>query len=208
MDIQNFTSEWYHEPPLVVGARERGEHLAGRHVDPATGGLLRSLARALEAEAVVQSGGDGGISSLYLLAGMDDNGVLTAIESDPATDAVAREVFREARTGHRVRPITGRGLDVISRLADHAYDMLVVGAGVNERAEHLTQARRLLRDGGVAVFLGVFGQGHAVLDASRRDDQTGAARHFLAEVSEDPSLQASLLPIADGALVVFFTAPE
>ncbi len=202
MDIESFANDWFHEDPLIVSARQRGAHLESSHITPTTGGLLRTLATTLDARAVVQAGGDGGVSSLYLLAGMADNGVLTAIEANPAADQVAREVFREASTGHRVRPITGRALDVISRLADHAYDLVVVGAGSGESAEYLIQAQRLLRPGGVVVFLGVLGADQGVLDPSRRDEATVAARQFLAEAADNPAFNASLLPMDSGVLVI------
>ncbi|MDQ1248681.1 MAG: hypothetical protein QG597_3054 [Actinomycetota bacterium] len=206
MDIESFADEWYRESSIIAAARDRGAQLPDGNVSPATGGVLRSVATALAAAAVVQAGGDGGVSSLYLLEGMADKGVLTAIESAPAPDQVAREVFREAGTGHRVRPITGKTLDVISRLADHAYDLLVVGPAVTDRAEHLDQARRLLRPGGAAIFLGVFGADQCVLNPSHRDEQTSAQRLFLTEVGDDPSVTASLIPIDNGVLVVFIPA--
>lgn len=202
MDIESFANDWFHEDPLIGSARQRGAHLESSHIAPTTGGLLRTLATTLDARAVVQAGGDGGVSSLYLLAGMADNGVLTAIEANPAADQVAREVFREASTGHRVRPITGRPLDVISRLADHAYDLVVVGAGSGESAEYLIQAQRLLRPGGVVVFLGVLGADRGVLDPSRRDEATVAARQFLGEAADNPAFNASLLPMDSGVLVI------
>lgn len=208
MDIQSFADEWYREDSMIMAARTRGEHLTDGNVSPATGGLLRSIAAALNAAAVVQAGGDGGVSSLYLLAGMADDGVLTAIEYAPGPDQVARDVFRDASVGHRVRPITGKTLDVISRLADHAYDLVVVGAEVTDRAEHLAQARRLLRPGGAVIFLGVFGREQCVLDPSRRDEQTSAQRHFLTEAGDDPSITASLIPIDNGVLVVFIPLDE
>ncbi len=202
MDIESFANEWYREDPQIVAAREHGSHLASSQVSPAAGGLLRTLATSLNARTAVQAGGDGGVSSLYLLAGMAQDGVLTAIEADPATDNVAREVFREAGTGHRVRPITGRSLDVISRLADHAYDLVVIGAGAKEPSEHLAQAMRLLRPGGVVVFLGVLGDGDAVMDPSRRDEHTSVARHFLTDAADNPTFVASLMPIDSGILVI------
>lgn len=206
MDLESFADEWYRESTSITAARERVAQLPQANVSAATGGVLRSLATALTATAVVQAGGDGGVSSLYLLEGMADDGVLTAIEANPALDNVARETFREAGAGHRVRPITGNTLDVISRLADHAYDLVVVGPHVTTRAEHLAQARRLLRPGGAVVFLGVLGDELCVLDPSRRDEQTSAQRLFLTETGDDPSITASLIPIDTGLLVVFIPA--
>lgn len=208
MSMESFADEWCHEDPLITAAREHGSGVPGGQATPATGGLLRALALATGARAVVQAGGDGGVSSLYLLEGMSPDGILTSIEPLPAVDQVTRDTFRKAGTGHRVRAITGNTLDVLSRLADRAYDLMVVGANIADRGEHLQAARRLLHPGSPVIFLGVLGREHAVLDPSRRDDQTSTARLFLAEVADDPSLTATLVPIGTGALIAFLFAEE
>ncbi len=202
MEVQSFTDEWHVADEVAMAARERGADLPGGQPSPTACGVLRSVACAINAAAVVQAGADSGVSGLAVLSGMAPGGILTSIEASPEADRAARQTFREAGSGAAVRSITGNTLDVISRLADHAYDMVIVGADAAHRATYLSQARRLLRPGGAAVFLGVFGPSDEVLDPARRDEPTVAERHFLGELAEDPTITASLLPIDGGILIV------
>jgi len=202
MDSHSYAEEWYVEDAVVAGARTRGVALQPAQPSASVTSVLRMLAATTEAAAVVQAGADSGVSGLYLLSGMTPKGVLTCIEPDAEADQVARESFRAAGVTARVRSINGDPLDVFSRLADHAYDLVVAGDGVGELAELLVAARRLLRPGGVAVFLRVFGPDECVIDATVRDPETTARRRFLNEVSEDPTVIASLLPIDGGVLII------
>ncbi len=202
MGTEGYTDNWHVEDSVVTAARSRGATLGGGVPSPTAGAVLRSIAAALNAAAVVQAGADSGVSGLYLLEGMAGNGILTSIEADPESDRAARESFRESRAGSRVRSINGAPLDVLSRLTDHAYDLMVVGDSLGDGPAYLEQARRLLRPGGAAVFLAVLGDDERVADLGQRDDETMAARHFLGELAEDPSVVATLLPVANGTLLV------
>lgn len=196
------TDAWHVEDARLAGARERGNSANLTQPSPTLGAFLRVLTSAMGADAVVQVGADSGVSGLYLLDGMNSGGVLTSIESVPACDRAARETFRTAQTGNRVRSITGDPHEVIARLTDGAYDLVLIGADVSDRAAYLAHARRLLRPGGTAVFLGVFGEDEAVLDQSRREAEVVAARRFLDDAMEDEELRCALLPIDHGTLVI------
>ena len=196
------TDAWHVEDARLAGARERGNSANLAQPSPTLGAFLRVLASAMGADAVVQVGADSGVSGLYLLDGMNAGGVLTSIESVPVRDRAARETFRSAQSGTRVRSITGDPHEVIARLTDGAYDLVLVGADVPDRAAYLAHARRLLRPGGTAVFLGVFGEDEAVLDQARREADVVAARRFLDDAMEDEELRCALLPIDHGTLVI------
>lgn len=195
------TDGWHVEDARTSSARERGNADGIAQPSPTLSAFLRALASAMGAEAVVAIGADSGVGGLALLAGMPVGSTLTVIEASPVNDRAAREALRDLPSG-RIRFISGDPHSVSARLTDGAYDLVVIGAGPDDRNDYLTHAKRLLREHGTAVFLGVFGAGDEVLDESQRDPQTVAARRFLNEVMEDESLQCALLPIDHGTLIV------
>lgn len=195
------TDGWHVEDAGLTAARERGEAAGIAQPSPTLGAFLRALASAMGAEAVVAIGADSGVGGLSLLNGMPQASTLTVIEPSPINDRAAREAFKDFPSG-RIRFISGDPHSVSTRLTDAAYDLVVVAAGSDDRNDYLTHARRLLRERGTAVFLGVFGDEDEALDESRRDPQAVAARRFLDAVMEDESLQCALLPIDHGTLVV------
>ncbi|MGH7290027.1 MAG: methyltransferase, partial [Myxococcota bacterium] len=65
------------EDALTAAARERAEDSGAGAVTPAVGALLSVLAKIARAKAVVEVGTGVGVSGLWLLSGMRDDGVLT-----------------------------------------------------------------------------------------------------------------------------------
>ena len=57
------------------------------------------LAKLSGAKAVVEVGTGAGVSGLWLLSGMRDDGVLTTIDVEPEHQRLAKQAFTEA--GHR-----------------------------------------------------------------------------------------------------------
>ncbi|MEI6624112.1 MAG: methyltransferase, partial [Actinomycetes bacterium] len=65
----------------------------------------------------------------------------------------------------------------------------------------LSQARRLLRDGGMVVLRGALGWDAAVIDPAQRDAGTASLRAAAASLQDDEQLLTALLPVADGLLI-------
>jgi predicted O-methyltransferase YrrM len=168
---------------------------------PGPGALLRVLAAALPARAVVEIGTGAGVSGLYLLSGMPEDGVLTTIDVEVENQRAAREAFAEAGVrSNRTRVISGRALDVLPRLTDSAYDLVLVDGDKAEYVAYLDQAIRLLRPGGVVAIDSALWHGR-VADPAQRDGVTTVIRELGKRVRDDDRLLPALLPTGDGLLV-------
>jgi len=152
------------------------------------------------ARNVVEVGTGTGVSGLWLLRGMHADGVLTSVDIEGEHLRQAREAFVEDGIApNRTRLITGRALDVLPRLADGAYDMVLIDGPADEFALCLEEAMRLLRANGLIVFCGAFGD-DKVADPSQRDPETIARRTLVHAVRDDERLMPMLLPAGDGLL--------
>lgn len=171
------------------------------HVSPGTGAVLRLVAAALRATAVVEVGTGTGVSGLWLLRGMAPEGVLTTIDSEAEHQRAAKEAFGEAGVRPtRVRTITGRALDVLPRLTDGGYDLVLVDGDPLELAATVEQALRLLRPGGVLAVAHAL-HGDRLPDPARRDAVTTAYREVTRTLRDDERLVPALLPSGDGLLL-------
>jgi predicted O-methyltransferase YrrM len=97
------------EDAVLAAARERAVEIGAAPVTPAVGALLSLLAKLSGGKAVAEVGTGAGVSGLWLLSGMSDDGVLTTIDIEPEYLRLAKEAFTEAGIGQsRTRLIAGR----------------------------------------------------------------------------------------------------
>lgn len=188
------------EDDELAAARDRAEDLGADPVSPSVGAALAMFARMLDARTVVEIGTGAGVSGLWLLHGLREDGVLTTIDSEPEHQRAAKIAFREAGiVASRTRLINGRALDVLPRLADSGYDMVFVDATPADHPHFVREGVRLLRPGGVIVLHNALLDGR-VADPAARDATVLAVREATRAVSDDERLAPVVLPLGDGLL--------
>ena len=189
------------EDDVVARARARGDELGTRGVRPGVGAALRLLAATAGARSVVEVGTGAGVSGVYLLRGMPPDGVLTTIDVEAENQRAAREAFGEAGyRSNRTRVITGRARDVLTRLTDRAYDLVLLDAEMSEYDAYVDQAVSLLRRGGVLAVTDALWRGK-VADPAQRDRATTTMRELVKRIRNDARLMPALLPVGDGLLL-------
>ncbi|MGB5951419.1 MAG: class I SAM-dependent methyltransferase [Ornithinimicrobium sp.] len=205
MAAQRMTSWTYAENFSVTSehvdaATSRAQDLGVATVGAAGGAVLRLLAASCAAGHVIEIGSGTGVSGLWLLEGMADNGVLTSIDMDPERQRAARSAFAAAGVPpQRTRVISGEAHAVLPRMTDGAYDMVFVSADHRGDATYIEQSLRLLRPGGVLAVANILG-GDRVADPAARDEETAAIRDLGKALRDDDRLHAALLPVGDGIL--------
>jgi predicted O-methyltransferase YrrM len=196
-----YAESFVDEDDVLARARARGDELGCRGVRPGVGAMLRLLAAAGGARSVVEIGTGAGVSGVCLLRGMPADGVLTTIDVEAENQRAAREAFAEAGVRpNRTRLITGRALDVLPRLTDRAYDLVLIDAETGEYDAYADQALRLLRRGGVLAVVDALWRGK-VADPAQRDRTTTTMRELGKRVRDDARLVPALLPVGDGLLL-------
>lgn len=189
------------QPESVQAARREAIPLGVTPVTSGAATLLTVVARMIRAEAVVEIGTGAGVSGLALFDGMDPAGVLTSVDTEHENQAAARRAFTAAQIpNRRFRLIAGQALDVLPKLRDGAYDLVLINGDHLEYAEYVAQALRLLRHGGVVVVNHALWS-NKVADPDNQEDETIVIREALAGVQEIEDFTAALLPVGDGMLL-------
>ncbi len=188
------------EDAVLAAARERAEDIGADAVTPAVGALLSMLTRLSGGKAVAEVGTGAGVSGLWMLSGMRDDGVLTTIDIEPEHQRLAKQAFSEGGIGpSRTRLITGRAQDVLTRLADESYDLVFIDAEPGDQADFVVEGIRLLRPGGVIVVHRAALAGRAG-DPSANDPEVASVREAARLIAEDERFTPVLLPLGDGIL--------
>jgi predicted O-methyltransferase YrrM len=197
-----YAESFIEEDDVLLRARERAAQLGCSTILPGAGAALSVLAAAVGARSVVEIGTGTGVASVCLLRGMHPDGVLTTIDLEVEHQRAAKAAFVEAGIrATRTRAISGRPLDVLPRLTDGAYDLVVVSAdATTSYPAYVEQALRLLRPGGVLALDGALWHGQ-VADPARRDEATTTIREVGRHLRSDERVLSALLPSGDGLLV-------
>jgi predicted O-methyltransferase YrrM len=199
--VAGILDEFLVEDEPLLTARTNAERIGGAApVASPTGAVLRFLACAIGAKAVVEIGTGFGTSGLWLLRGMRPGSVLTSVDTEPEHHRLAREVFAAAGfPSSRYRLITGRALEVLPRLADSAYDLVFCDADKREYPDYLAAAMRLLRPGGIVAFDNALWEDESP-NVAHRDPDTAAVTELRQIIATDDNLVPVLLPIGGGLL--------
>ncbi len=195
-----FTEDFITEPEVFRDARVRADEMGIECITASVGSQLALIASALGAKAIVEAGTGTGISGLWLLSGAP-NAVLATIDSDPEAQIAARKAFVDAgiATNH-TRVISGRAIDVMSNMADAAYDMVFLDADRDTLEAQLHEASRLLRPGGVVAIAHALWRDR-VPDPAMRDDATAVYRDVLRFFANNSDFVSALSPSGDGLLL-------
>jgi predicted O-methyltransferase YrrM len=190
------------EDEVLVRARRQAEQAGAAPIPAPCGAALRFLAAAIGARAVVELGTGAGVSGVWILRGMRGEGILTTVDAVPERQELARAAYADAGfPANRGRVIPGRSGDVLPRLTDSAYDMVLFDADPAQYPEQLPEALRVLRTGGVLVANGASmadRTGDGPLAAP--DAATTGIRALTRLIHEDESLLPLLIPVGDGLL--------
>jgi predicted O-methyltransferase YrrM len=201
-DMHSYAEGFIAEDEVLIRARARGVEVGARDISAGTGAFLRFLANLISAQSVVEVGTGSGVGSLWLLRGMIESGTLTSIDAEAEHARIARMAFADDEISpQRFRLITNPVMDILSKLTDRAYDLVVLRNDPEDLAVAIEDAHRILRSGGVLVIDTFFG-GAKVNDPAQRDPQTIARREAGKSIRAASSLWVStLLGVGDGLLV-------
>jgi len=201
-DPAQFSDSYISEDPHQSAARERGIELGIIDTTPGSGAFLKYIASLISAQSVVEIGTGSGVGTLWLLKGLINSGVITTIDPEVQHIQSAKQVLNDADIpANRYRLITSEYLEVMRKLADRAYDLVVFRGNPEDIFDVIDEAQRILRTGGILAIDHFYGVGK-VPDPAQRDRKTVALRDagkFLKSQSDIWSI--SLNPIGDAVLL-------
>lgn len=199
-DMNSFAESFAHEDYFMQQARRNGQEISASDPTPAVGKFLKFSVHLLSAKSVVEIGTGSGVGGLWLLSGMPADAVLTTIDSEREHSKIAKTIFDEADIAPtRYRIITGKLIEVIGKLADNSYDLIVIRPAL-DLFDMVQESYRLLKPGGLLVIDQAM-SGGKVADPTQRDPESIARRDAIKVVKEDERWAASLIPIGAGVLV-------
>jgi len=202
VDMHTYCETFIPEDEILLNARARGVEVGATNISSGAGAFLHFLAHLISAQSVVEVGTGSGVGSIWLLRGMIENGTLTSIDGEAEHARISRLAFAEAEISpQRFRLITNPVMDVMSKLTDRAYDLVVLRNDPEDLSLAIDESHRILRTGGVLAIDNFFGGGK-VSDPAQRDPRTIALREGGRSIRlATATWVSSLIGVGDGLLI-------
>ena len=195
-----FAENYAHEDYFMQLARKNGEEVGVIDPTPAVGNFLKFATELTGAKSVVEIGTNSGVGSLWVLQALANDGVLTTIDAEREHSKIARTVFEEADIpATKYRIITGNLIDVVGKLADNSYELIITRDAM-DLFEIVQESFRLLKSGGLLIIDQAL-SGGKVADSTQRDPESIARRDAIKVIQEDYRWSSSVIPIGAGVLV-------
>jgi predicted O-methyltransferase YrrM len=199
-DMLAYAESYVAEDFYMQQARKNGAEVGAIDPTAAVGNLIKYLIKSAKSRSVVEIGTGSGVGGLWIFAGLNNDGVLTTIDTEREFSKIAKQIFQDAEIAPTLyRIITGNLIEVVDKLADNNYDFVVARCS-NELPDMVHAAARLLKVGGIFLIDAVMAGGK-VADATQRDSESIARRDAIKLIQEDKRWNSTLLPIGAGVLV-------
>ncbi len=196
-----FSEELVAENDVTARARALSLELGIDAVSPSVGAQCAVIAAASGARNIAEIGTGVGVSGLFLFSGASD-AVLTSIDAEFDYQQHARGFFVEAGiVPNRLRLITGLAREVVPRMSENSYDLVLVDGDPLSVIEYVENALRLVRQGGTVLVPHALWRGR-VANPALRDDVATAFRTLVAEIAASPAVVSALSPAGDGLLQI------
>ncbi len=166
--------------------------------------FLGFLVRLTGARCVIEVGTFTGYSALVMAEALPQDGSLIACDISEEFTAIGKRYWAEAGVAERIDLRIAPAISTLTALAANQpanIDMMFIDADKNAYDAYYELALQLVRQGGLIVFDNML-WGGAVADVLDVDKQTVSLRTLNAKIHADERVEASLLTVADGMMLV------
>lgn len=167
--------------------------------------FLQLLVRLIGARRCIEVGVFTGYSSLGVALALPEDGRIVACDVSEEYTSVARRYWQRAgvagKIDLRLAPAAGTLDGLIGAGESGRYDFAYIDADKSQYDAYYERCLTLLRANGLIAIDNVLWSG-SVADPQVLDEDTAALRELNRKIGRDERVDASLLPIGDGLMVV------
>ncbi len=191
------------EPEILAQLREETGKLPMRNMQiaPEQGQFMALLVQLMGAKKTLDIGVFTGYSSLVVALALPQDGQVVACDIDETYTAIACRYWELAGVGDKIQLHLAPALQTLERLIEtghsNSFDFAFIDADKRNYDNYYECALKLVRSGGLIIIDNVLWSGRVADDADR-DKRTITIRDFNQKLHQDPRVQISLIPIADG----------
>lgn len=169
------------------------------------GGFMHLLVKLLGVKEALEVGCYTGYSAIAVASALPNGGKLTAFDVDPKTSKTAQQFFKEAGLSEKIELILGNAVETLKAFVDKRgagfADLAFVDADKASYEIYYELCLKALRPNGLLLIDNAFRDGE-VLAPAVKDLGTQAVDRLTRQIKDDKRVEASMIPIADGIILV------
>ncbi|MBA6432929.1 O-methyltransferase [Streptomyces sp. GMR22] len=196
------------EDTVLAELREQTSQLpagSAMQVMPEEGQLLTLLAGLTPARGILEIGTFTGYSTLCLARALAPGGTLVTCDITDRWARIGADYWRRAGVEDRIEVRVGDAATTLEALIDErgagSFDLVFIDADKRGLPDYYERSLTLVGDTGLIVVDNTLFFGR-VVDPEARDADTEGVRAFNALVRDDPRVEMSLIPMADGITLI------
>ncbi|EMJ94323.1 O-methyltransferase [Leptospira alstonii] len=206
------------EPDSFRRLREETGKLAqaNMQISPEEGQFLNILTKLSGAKRILEIGTFTGYSSLCFASALPSDGKILCCDISEEWTRIARKYWKENDLEPKIRLKIGSALETLQVLLDSksspdwapgfgcgpgSVDLVFLDADKENYPNYYPLILKLLKPGGLLIADNVLWDG-SVADSTHQETSTVGIRTFNELVRNDPNVDISMIPIADGVSLV------
>jgi predicted O-methyltransferase YrrM len=208
VDVEQYVStQITRETPLQRRLREETSALpmGTMQISADQGALLALLVRTLGATRAIEIGTFTGYSALAVASALPADGKLVCCDINDEWTRIGRRYWDEAGVSQRIDLRLGAALDTLDALLRDGgagtYDFAFIDADKSNYDAYYEACLRLARTGGLIALDNML-WGGKVAEPDVHDEDTDALRALNAKVRDDHRVDACLLTVGDGVMLI------
>lgn len=168
---------------------------------PDQGAFLAMLVRLINAKNILEIGTFTGYSALSMAQALPADGKLIACDTSTEFTSIGKPFWEEAGVASRIDLRIAPALKTLPTLTAGHFDLAFIDADKENYDAYYEACLKLVRQGGAIVFDNMLWRG-AVADPTDQESITKAIRALNAKIHSDSRVEASLLTVSDGMMLV------
>ena len=170
-------------------------------ISPEQGSFMSMLIKILNAKYTLDIGVFTGYSALIVAQAMNDDGKVTAMDTNIEWTNIAKKYWKIANVDHKIDLFIAPAIETLDMLIleekSGLYDFAFIDADKINYIEYYERSLELVRSNGLIAIDNVL-WGGKVLESESIEPATRAIKRFNNHIYNDSRVEMSMLPIGDG----------
>ena len=164
--------------------------------------VIDKILKELKPKKILEIGTAVGYSAMCFSEYLEEKGTIDTIERDEERVKQAKENIVKVEVEEKINILEGDAVEILPTL-NKKYDMIFIDAAKGKYPFFLKEALRMLNQNVVILADNILYKGYVMSDYNKHKQRTAVRnlREYIAEVTENPSLETEILEVGDGLAI-------